>query len=523
MWGTVQPRTRPTPRPHDGQDASGADVTTMRPMSRLRAALGRVPLPLALLLAVAAVSGASWGLVTAPLQGPDEPDHVAYAARLAERADIPQVSTGGQTYGDDENYALGFLGLGPLVQNRSARPPWSSLDEERFRRVEAALPDGAPGRGAGPNPLGKNPPLSYVADAIGWRLTPGGHFFGRLWMMRLVSTLELMGAVLFAWLLAGEVFGRRRLAQVITAGFMAALPMAGFMGGIVTTDMLLTTIWSAFAWAAVRSVRLGITPARAGALAALTVASVLTHGRGLALVPALAIVLVVAWLQQRPAWRPTLRIAGVTGLWAAGGLLVLKLVTTQGGGGGTLYGGEATLGQQTSAYSLRQFLSFVWQFYLPKLQAMVPRPGAPIGYRQIFVEQYFTGVFANFDVYFRPWVYDTVQVIVALLLIIGWTVAVARFAVVRAHWPVILVLGGIVVSLVGFLHLASYRAVLGGPNPLIVGRYLLPMTAIVGVGLAALIHAARPRWRPALAGVLLGALAFLSIAGMALNVERFYV
>ncbi|MCW2995230.1 MAG: hypothetical protein JWQ18_2725, partial [Conexibacter sp.] len=222
-------------------------------MSRARASLDRLPLPrvrrpsaralrdvprpLVLLLAVAAVLSLSWNLATAQLQGPDEADHVAYVEHLAETGKIPSAVGGAASYAPDEAQALYGYGYLRLLQNRLVRPPWSPLAERSFRSFEDAQPAGAGGKGDGPNPVGKNPPLYYVYEAVGWRLTPGG-FFGKLFVLRAMGGLLLLAMVAFTWLLAGEVF-RRRLPQTVAAGVPALLPMAGFMSGIVNTDILL--------------------------------------------------------------------------------------------------------------------------------------------------------------------------------------------------------------------------------------------------------------------------------------------
>ena len=76
-------------------------------MSRLRTTLRRVPAPLALLLAVAAVLSLSWSLVTAPMQGPDESDHIGFVEHLAETGKIPSATTGDGAYAIDQQVALG--------------------------------------------------------------------------------------------------------------------------------------------------------------------------------------------------------------------------------------------------------------------------------------------------------------------------------------------------------------------------------------------------------------------------------
>jgi len=491
--------------------------------ARVRARLRGVPAPLALLLGVAAVLSLSWSLATAPLQAPDETDHVGYVEHLAETGKIPSATAGpGGAYAGDEDLALQQTGLLKLLQNRQVRPQWTSQAERQFRAAEDRLPAGAGKTGGGPNSVGKNPPLYYAYEAVGWKLTPGGHFFGRLFVLRALSGLCLLALVLFTWLTAGEAFARRRLPQTVATGCVALLPMAGFMSGIVNTDIMLAAVWTAFLWIALRTVRLGLTWQRAALLSLIVVLSVLTHGRGLALVPPLFVALGVAWLRHRRSLRATLTAAaGSAGVLIAG-FVVYRLAASAAGSGGSLYGGEVNLGNK-SAFSIRQLLSSIWQFYLPKLDSMAPRLGPGIGYRQIFVQQYFAGVFSSFEVYFPYWVYDAVQVAVVVLGIALYTLGIVRFRAALRVWPVIVVLAATLGSMLLFLHIASYRALVnGGDNPLIVGRYLMPATAIFGVAVGA-ICAALPRRAGAIVGavVLVGLLA-LSLGGLALNVERFY-
>ncbi|HEV7493842.1 hypothetical protein [Baekduia sp.] len=489
-------------------------------MSRARTTLRRVPAPLALLLAVAAVLSLSWNLVTPPLQGPDESDHVGYVEHLAQTGKIPSASTGNGPYATDEVGALaaGYL---PMYQNPLARPPWTADAERSYRSFEDTLPGSARKNGNGPNSVGKNPPLYYIYEAIGWKLAFGAGFFGKLFVARLLGGLMLLVMVAFTWLAAGEVFARRRLPQTVAAGVVALLPMAGFLSGIVNTDILLAAIWTAFLWLALRTARLGLTWQRAAGLSAVTVLSVLTHGRGLALVPALLLALLVAWLTHAKTLRSTLRAAASSGVVLLAGLGIYKVIISA-GGGGALFGGEANIGSR-SAFSIRGLFSGIWQFYLPRLDSMVPHLGPAFGYRQFFVQQYFGGVFSSFEVYFPYVVYDAVQVAVFVLLIALYTIGAVRIRTVWPHWPKIVIVAGTAICLVFFLHVASYRALVNGSeNPLIVGRYLLPMTGIVGIAIAAVVAGLPRRAGAVVAAVVLVGMIALSLGGLALNVERFY-
>jgi hypothetical protein len=490
-------------------------------MSRVRTTLRRVPAPLALLLAVAAVLSLSWSLVTAPLQGPDESDHVGYVEHLAETGKIPSAAAGEGAYAIDQQVALG-AGFLSMYQNRLARPPWTTESEEAFRKAQSGLPDNARKTGDGPNSVGKNPPLYYLYEAAGWKLAFGAGFFGKLFVLRALSGLMLLVMVAFTWLVAGEVFGRRRLPQTVATGVVALLPMAGFMSGIVNTDIMLAAIWSGFLWLALRTARQGLTWQRSAGLAGVTALSVLTHGRGLALVPVLLIVLAVTWLTHSKSLRTTLQAAAGSGVVLLAGLGLYKIIVSA-SGGGALFGGEVNVGSR-SAFSVRQLVSSIWQFYLPRLDSMVPRIGPQgFGYRQFFVQQYFGGVFSSFEVFFPYVVYDAVQVAVFVLLLALYTIGAVRFRTVWPHWPKIAILGGAAICLVFFLHLASYRArANGGASPLIVGRYLLPMTTIVGIAVAAVVAGLPRRAGTVVAALVLVGMVALSLGALAINVERFY-
>ncbi|HWI71489.1 MAG TPA: DUF2142 domain-containing protein [Baekduia sp.] len=493
-------------------------------MSRVRRLrLPPVPGPLALLLGVALVLGLAWTVATAPLQGPDEAEHVGYVQHLAETGKKPSATTGsGNAYGLDEAGALRDFGFGASRRHRLTRTPWAAADEHRFQVFEDGLPPGAQDVGSGPTSVGNNPPLYYAYAAIAWKLTPGGHFFGRVYAARLFGVLALLAMVVFGWLLAGEVFARRRLPQTVAAGFLAALPMNGFIAGMVNPDILLATVWTAFLWYALRTVRLGLAPGRAAMLSLIAVASFLTHGRGLAIVPVLMVALLVAWLRHSRTVRDTLRSAAASAGVVIAGLVVYRFAFPS-SGGGSLYGGQADLAT-SGAFNLKQFLNSVWNFYLPKLDSTQARLGPGIGYRQIYVQQYFAGVFGSFEVYLPFWAYDVVQIIVGVAALALYTLGVVRWRRLLASWPVVVILGAAAFSMLFVLHFTSYRSLVGngGTNPLIVGRYLLPLGGVFAILLAALVHGLPRRVGAVVGTLLLTILLMLSVGGLAFSVERFY-
>jgi hypothetical protein len=79
-------------------------------------------------------------------------------------------------------------------------------------------------------------------------------------------------------------------------------------------------------------------------------------------------------------------------------------------------------------------------------------------------------------------------------------------------------------SLILFLHFASYRALsteVDKVDPLIVGRYLLPLIPLYGVALAALAASAR-KWSLYVAGLILGLAIVHQLGALGLTLTRFY-
>ena len=477
----------------------------------------RIPPPLLLLLAVAATMSLAWNVSTAPLQGPDEAEHVAYVEHLAETGSKPSPTSGNRPFGTDEAEALSQFRLFPMQQNPAAKPDWSETALNNFKRFEAQLDATARGAGVGINATGSNPPLYYAVETIGWKLTPGRGFLDRLFVMRLISGLLLLATVTFAWLLAGEVF-RRQLPQMVATAFVALTPMAGFMGGIVNPDIALAAAWTAFLWLSLRMVRLGLSPSRAALTTLAAVAGVLIHGRSLAIVPALIVALAVAWAVGRPPLRRLITSAASAGAVAIAGAVIYRLTTAAAAGAGD--GGQLSVGG--AAFNFRQLLSSVWEFYLPRLSMMQPRLGPEYGFHQVFIEQFFGGTFGLNEVILPLGVYDVVQIIVALVLIAFYTIMIRNWRIMLARWPTVVIVGFTSLALLALLHVASYRALLGGDNPLITGRYLLPLVAVFGLVVASII-AGLPRKAAAVtAGLFLGSSFILALSALAMSLERFY-
>jgi hypothetical protein len=475
--------------------------------------LRRIPRPLALLLAASAVLTVAWAFTTAPFQGPDEPAHYSYTQYLAETGHRPAVLAGTHPESDQGLGTIGYFNLDQLAGVADARPAWTQLEE---RRYGAILAEARQDNGSGPNPIAKNPPLYYAYQVLPYYLGSLGDVWDRLVVMRLASGLLVLLSVIFTWLAAGELFAAL-WPRLIAAGCVALLPQVTALGAIINADSLLVAVWSAFTYVALRLARRGPSARGFLALGALTAASLLTHGRGIAIAPAFLATVGVIVIKQRPTLRQVLwrLIPALALLLTAFGIYRWKLSPS-----GGAYGGEVVL-SPSGGMSITGFISTTWQFYFPKLPLMDPRPGPSYGYHQVFIES-FLGRFASLEVAFPPGIYALIQLACAVGLV-GLIAAVAtRWPAVRARWAegvVLLVLAG---SMIGLLHLASYRSLVGSGDPLITGRYLLPLATVFGLAVAFVLTSVKQRTSAMLGTLAVTSLLALNLTGLMLSFNRFY-
>ena len=478
--------------------------------------LGRIPRPLALLLAVSALLSVAWTFTTAPFQGPDEPAHFNFTQHLAETGHKPTAVGGDHPDSSQVFTALFFLNLDQLAGVADARPAWSAVEERRFQDTLDDLGERGAEDGTGPNPLAKNPPLYYAYETLPYYVGSAGSFWDRLIVMRLASGLLLLLTVAFTWLAAGELFAAV-WPRVLATGCVALLPQLTFLSGTVNADNLLITAWTGFTFAALRLVRRGPGTRRILALCGLASVSLLTHGRGLPIVLPLVVALAISLLAARPSVGQAVR-------WLAPGLGLLfaafagyRLLLAPSGGA---YGGEVVL-NPSGGLSLAGFLSVTWQFYFPQLPLMELRPGPVYGYRDVFIESFF-GKFATLEISYPVELYSLIQFVCALGLA-GLVAAVAgRWAAVRARWAEVVVLGAVTLSMVGLLHVASYRSLVGSLDPLITGRYLLPCVCVFGLTVAFVVSSLRARASAVTGALVLSGLLALNLGGLLLSLTRFY-
>ena len=463
----------------------------------------RLPPALLALLGAALLQSLAWIVLLPPLQGPDEPDHLAYTQRMVETKSIVWRPRGGSTPAGREPYstelvtAYVWAGLRPLAANTAARPLWTEADEAIWRREDRELTDADRRDGAYGAPF-RNPPLYYAYSAIPYAAASGGSILDRAFAMRLANVPFVLLAVGFAWLLAAELLGRRaRWLPFAAAAPVALHPQLHHVAATVNPDALLVAEWAAGLYLACVVVRRGPTRGTAAALLAVAACGALTHYRGFPLLAVAAVALGVAWVRRRGL--PARGAAGAAAAAAAVGLLALLAVAAAGRG------------------QVREFVSYAWQFYLPKLPFMSPTVG-PRDYdvREAWVDRFF-GTQLEVDV---GGGINTALLVLSLAGLAALAVAaLAERAALRRNWPTLAVLATGLVALVGLLHVGAYRGMLdNADDPVFTGRYLLVLLPVFGLAIA--LVAARAG--PVLAGLVVGAALALGVVDAGAVLGRFY-
>jgi Predicted membrane protein (DUF2142) len=509
----------------DPAEHSGAGGTRSGARRWLSGRLKRMPRGLVFILVVAALQSLAWNLALPAFQGPDEDAHFAYVQHLAETGNVPSPSVGEAPISSQEHDALTYLNLFPLRGVLLARPAWSPADLAYWHRIEATLPPGSRANGSGPNAVGQNPPLYYALMAIPYLIFSGLPLLKLIFVLRLFNALLYLTTIVLTWIIAGDLFGKVRWKQVLAAGAVALEPQLAFMSAIINADNLLIALTTAFLLSALRVVMRGPELRRVLLMSVLCAAASLTHGRGLVTVPVLAVVLVIAWIRHRPRLRQALaQLATSCGTLAVAALLYLQFGTAA--GSGVAYGGQVT-SLNSGKFSIGQFVSLVYDFYfarVPLLDSLVhSRFGPAYGYKQVFIETFY-GSFGWLEIKLKPHVYDLLEAVSAVGIAALCLASVVRRRALRRSWPAVAVMLTLLVVTLGFLHYVSYRSLLsdGGVEPLIVGRYLLPIVPLFGLAIAFTVGSLPRRLGPPIAGAILGCGVLLLLTSIGITMTRFY-
>jgi 4-amino-4-deoxy-L-arabinose transferase-like glycosyltransferase len=443
-----------------------------------------VPAPLMWLLVAVAVAGIAWVFAVPPWQVPDEDAHFAYVQTVAELGRRPSeevrpaLEAQKSSEQDSAERASGFL---RSYQRLEAHPEWAARPEQAWRAASEPSRDDGGGANAAESYL----PAYYLYAAVPYLAASGGDVLDRLYATRLFSVLLLLTFAVSAWLLAGEVLGRDRHAQLLAAAIAGLVPMATFIGSAVTPDALLLPVWGLWFWLAARVLR-RLQWRDALLLAGLTGAGICVKPTSLALLPGLV------WV-------------GAAFLWRRGGRSPLRSRTVGSGSVAVLVLG-AIMAVAVAAGTPRQLAAYLWQFYSPfDSGGYLALPQWPL--RDVWLEGA-AGAFGWLEVRF-PWpVYALVALLLATLL--AATLPRLRLTALGVTFALP------ALALVAGLHLTELDMLLNQGKAFTQGRYLLPLLPLLALVAASVVRSA------ALTGGLLGGLAAWQLVSLAIVMARFH-
>lgn len=450
----------------------------------------------------------AWALVMPPFTAPDEPEHVSYVQSLAENGERPPTD-GPRRHSAEMRLAHRVAGGAPLLPDRSHNPAWEPAIDDFWELLDRDL---RRDDGGNVGPQANQPPLYYAYETAPYAAASGGDAFDRLFAMRLWSGLLMLVTVAGAWLLIGELTRRDRLLQLAGASCVGLQPMMTSLSAGVNPDAMLFAAYAIALWLMARLLVRPPTRAALIGLLAAAAAAALAKPAGLALVPAVALVVLV--LARRRGGRHRARLAAAGASAAGAAVLVAGVLAAPG-----LVEDRTPVNLELA--NLRGFATYLWDFYLPRLPFQHEYAALSVDNPVWTVwVKYTWAAFGRLEVQFPGFAYAPLALVsVAVPVAAAVAVRRGRLQVGRALLAAAALTAG---SLVLGLHWADFQGVSETPSHrLIQGRYLLPLMPLVGVAVAAALTNLGGRRRVLAAGLVVGGMAVLQLASLA-AVTGFY-
>lgn len=495
-----------------------------RPPRRRRA---RLPTAAWVCFAVALMNGTAWGLITPLFEVPDEAGHVAYAQYVAETGKPPTGNQSLTHFSKQERHLLDAIRWKAIMRREDSRVPGTSNFQKRIQRV-VSTPASQLSEG-GYTTDTNNPPLYYFAAATVYHLSPWTSLPDRVHAMRLFSALLAAVTVLFVFLFLRELMPSTRWAWTVGALAVAFQPMFGFTSSGVTSDTLLYMASAGIFYLFARAFRRGLTPRVGLAIGALTAVGLLSKLNMLGLAPGIAFGLAVLVLRadgdrRRQAISGALAALAVAAIPAAMYMVLNSTTWDRGlwfGNSGVPPLSPIVPGKHHAATGgFLNALSYMWQFYLPRLPEMHPFFHT-YQVRTIWFNG-MIGAFGWLDYGFPLWVYNW-----AFALSFGVLVLVVRALIslrdsIRSRlWELATYLV-LAFGLIVLVAATSYVARVGGAASYEQPRYLFPLLALYGALIVIAARGVGKRYGPA-AGVVLVCIAVAhTAASMLLTLSRYY-
>jgi hypothetical protein len=465
---------------------------------------------------VACLNAACWSLITPPFQAPDEPSHFAYVEELAEAGRLP--SSNRESFSPAEEIVLRDLLQGQVRYSPQNHTIFSTA-QQRQLEDDLALPLSRTSPNAGV--AASEPPLYYSLETIPYHLASSGTLLDRLALMRLFSALTAGLTAFFVFLFVREALPGAPWAWTVGGLGVAFAPLLGLMAGAVNSDALLYAMAAALFYCLARGFRRGLTPRLAAGAGAVIAMGLLTKLNFLGLLPGAMLGLIWLTARARRVSRSTayrsLALALSIAAIPPGIYVVVNLLT-----GRHAYGTLSTGASSTTARgSIFNELSYIWQFYLPRLPGMhsyFPDLSTTLK----FWVNGFVGLYGWVDTVFPAWVYKVALLPIGVLLILFARSLVANRASLRRRIPELSVYGTLLIGLAALVGASDYLEYPVSSGSYAQPRYLLPVLALYGAGLALAARGAGRRWGPVVGASIVILLIAHDVFSQLLEISRFY-
>jgi 4-amino-4-deoxy-L-arabinose transferase-like glycosyltransferase len=446
---------------------------------------------------IACLNAVCWSVITPPFQAPDEPAHFAYVQQLAETGTLP--TSGNSAYSEEEQVVLRDLQHLEVRWHPENHPVATQAQQRRLQH-DLALPLRRTGTGDA-GVAASQPPLYYTLQTIPYYLGSGGTLLDRLELMRLLSALMAGVTALFAYLFVREALPGAAWAWAVGGLGVALAPLLGFMSGAVNPDAMLYAVSAATFYLLAQAFRRGLTPRLGFAIGVVTAIGLLTKLNFIGLVPGIIVGLAVLGLRAaRTSRRTAYRSLALAVAIPASLVCVYVLINLFSNHPGL---GEVSSGiHLTSRGSVLSEISYIWQFYLPRLPGMTNYLPGISTTRQIWFDRS-VGLYGWLDTPLPVWVENIALIPATLLTILGIRELITVRATLRLRLVELAVYALMGVGLMVLIGADQYvQYVIKGSETYAEPRYLLPLLPLLGAALVLSARGAGRRWGPAVGALI---------------------